>query len=140
LSPTDEEQVIYRGRTFVRARRPGNSWASWNNNFGGGPVLVVRAGSFEVSAPQGMILESRDLIIQSSDATMWLDKVGWAGTPIDRKECIRVAGRDQKGRRVELALTPVDGLQQAWQAFLNAGVIPRDGTLENRGGEPHGGA
>ena len=126
MSPVDDHTVIYSCRTFVRVRRPLNSWVSWNNRLGGGPALVVRATSFEISAPQGMKLESRDLVIQSSGATMWFDKVGWAGTPFDRKECIHVAGRDQKGR-VDLALSPQGGLQEAWQALLDSGVSPSSG-------------
>lgn len=86
---------------------------------------MVRAGSFEVAAPQGLRLESRDLVISSEGATMWLDKVGWAGTPLDRKDCIHVSGRDQRGRRVEVALSPQDGLQVAWQALVDSGVSPK---------------
>ena len=125
MGHTDDQSAIYRGSTFVRARRPLNSWVSWNNRFGGGPVLVVRATGLEVSAPQGMMLASRDIVIQSEGATMCLDKVGWAGTPFDRKDCIHVAGRDQRGRRIELALSPRDGLQEAWRALLDSGVTPR---------------
>ena len=76
----DGQPVIYTGNTFVRVRRPLSSWVSWNNRFGGGPVLVVRATSFEISAPQGMTLESRDIVVQSEGTTMRLDKIGWAGT------------------------------------------------------------
>jgi hypothetical protein len=53
---------------------------------------------------------------------MSFDRVGWAGTPFDRKDCIRVTGEDQIGRRVELALTPEDGLQNAWDALVKSGV------------------
>jgi hypothetical protein len=128
MSTDNEASVIYSGRTLVRARRRFNTWETWNNRLGGGPVLVVRPGSFEVSAPQGMMLNSRDLVIQSIGARMWLDKVGWAGTPLGSKACIRVAGRDQRSRRVELALSPRDGLNNAWQALLSSGVAPRDGS------------
>jgi len=120
----DERPALFTGRTFVRSRRPRNSWVSWNYNPRRGPVLVVRAGSFEVSAPQGMLLESRHFVIQSDDAVMWHDRIGWAGTPVNRKGCIHVAGCDQKGRRIELALTPEDGPGNAWQALLDSGVKP----------------
>jgi hypothetical protein len=102
MGSADDDPTIYEAHTFVRARRRGNSWVSWNHRLGGGPVLTVRNRSLEVSAPQGMSLESRDIVIKSGEATMWFDKVGWAGTPFARKECIHVAGRDQRGRRVEL--------------------------------------
>ena len=81
------------------------------------------------------MLASWDIVIQSEGATMWLDKVGWAGTPFDRKDCIHVAGRDQRGRRIELALSPRDGLQEAWRALLDSGVTPgRDDWLLRRWG------
>ena len=121
MSTLDDQNVIYSCHTFVRVRRPRNSWVSWNNRLGGGPVLVVRPGWFEVSAPQGMMMESRHLLIRSEGALMWFDKVGWAGTPFDRKECIHVAGRDRKGN-VEMALSPVGEMQEAWQALLESGV------------------
>lgn len=126
MTSVDDNPVTYEGRSFVRSRRPYNSWVSWNNRLGGGPLLVVRKLDFEVAAPRGMKLESRELIISSNAATMWLDKIGWAGTPFDRRECIHVTGRDQGGRRVEVALSPREGLQGAWQALLNSGVSPRD--------------
>jgi hypothetical protein len=57
---------------------------------------------------------------------MWLDRIGWAGTPFDRKECIHVAGRDQRGHGIDLALSPQDGMDGAWQALLTCGVTPRN--------------
>jgi hypothetical protein len=120
--PTDD-LVLYSSNVFVRTRRPWNSWISWNGRLGGGPNLVVRANSFELSSPQGMVLESRDVTVQSSEATMWIDKIGWAGTPFDRRECIHVAGRVRR-RRIDLALSPRDGLDEAWKALLASGVAP----------------
>jgi hypothetical protein len=124
VTSADEKPALFAGRTFVRSRRPRNSWVSWNYNPRRGPELIVRDGSFEVSAPQGMLLESRHFVIQSHDAVMWHDWIGWAGIPVNRKGCIHVAGRDQKGRRIELALTPEDGLDNAWRALLDSGVNP----------------
>jgi hypothetical protein len=128
-----DESPIYAGRVFVRTRRPWNSWVSWNNRLGGGPTLVVRADSFEVSAPQGTRLEPRHLVFRSRTATMWIDEVGWAGTPFGRKECIHVAAEHKPGwaemtrsRRIELALSPRDGLEDAWQALLASGVAPSE--------------
>lgn len=124
--PTADESPIYAGRAFVRTRRRWQSWVDWNSRLGGGPTLVVRAGSFEVSAPQGMKLESRHLVLRSRSATMWLDEIGWAGTRLGRKECIHVAA-EHEGRSVELALSPRDGLDDAWQALLASGVAPTEG-------------
>jgi hypothetical protein len=55
---------------------------------------------------------------------MWLDRIGWAGTPFDRKLCIHIDGLDQKHRRLELALTPETELQEAWDALVTCGVHP----------------
>lgn len=136
MSTNNEATVIYSGGTLVRARRRFNTWETWNDHLEGGPVLVVRPGSFEVSAPQGMMLNSRDLVVQSTGATMWLDKVGWAGTPLGSKVCIRVIGRDQRGRQIEFALSPRDGVQKAWKALLDCGVTPRAGTTADPAAQP----
>ena len=127
ISSMEGESGATTFQVFVRSRQhvvPGilNNWVDWNSNLGGGPTLIVRADSFEVVAPQGMMLDSRDLVIESNCAAMWLDDVGWAGTPIGRKRSIHIAGRDQAGGQVELALSLRDGLEQAWQALLNSGV------------------
>jgi len=128
-----DESPIYVGRAFVRTRRRWNSWVDWNSRLGGGPTLVVRADSFEVSAPQGTRLESRHLVLRSNQAAMWIDKIGWAGTCFGRKECIHVAAEHKTSwidptlsRGIELALSPRDGLQNAWQALLASGVAPRE--------------
>jgi len=119
---SDKEQpILYTGRAFVRSRRRGSTWVSLNNNRNRGAVLIVRRESVEVVASQGMLLESRDILISAPNATMSLDKIGWAGSPIDKKECIRIVGHTGR-RRMELAVTPDTGLQEAWQALLDAGV------------------
>jgi hypothetical protein len=114
--------AVFTTPTFVRTRRRWNSWVSWNNRLGGGPMLLVRAHAFRIVAQQGTRLESRDLTFESSTATMRFDRIGWAGTPIDRKNCIHLFVVDGRGRRVELALTPKVGLRAAWDALLGSGV------------------
>jgi hypothetical protein len=125
------QPVMYTTKTFVRSRsqRLGNSWAnrytwvSWNLRYGGGPRLVVRTRGIEVSAPQGMLLERRSFFFSAEAATMWRDRIGWAGTPLGRRDCIRL----QFGDPVELALTPELGVEEAWQALISAGVRPTGG-------------
>ena len=91
--------------------------------------MLVRRGSFEVSAPRGTRFESRHLVVRSETATMWLDRLGWAGTRFGRKDCVhlRVEGK----KRFELSLTPRDGLERAWQALRDSGVKPRSETAES---------
>ncbi len=113
----------YSVKAFVRVRRPHNSWVNWNHRLGGGPTLTVRAKAFEVTAPKGTMLETRDIAVLAEDATMKIDRVGWAGTPFGKRECIRISGRDKKGA-VELAIEPEFGIQDAWQALIGAGVQP----------------
>lgn len=127
---TPDEAVVYSAKVFVRTKRPFNSWVSWNDRLGGGPNLLVRRGSFEVSAPRGTKLESRHLVVRSETATMWLDRVGWAGTRFGRKECVHLCV-EGKTKRLELALTPRDGLERAWQALMDSGVKPRSETAES---------
>ncbi len=116
-----KQPVVYETRGFVRTRRPANTWANWNHHLGGGPRLVVREQSVEVSAPQGMMLESRTIVFSAKTATMWLDRVGWAGLPFGRKDCILI--RVPRGRHwIEVAITPVEGLADAWQALQRVGV------------------
>jgi hypothetical protein len=118
------QAVIYSTKAFVRVRKPLNSWVNWNHRLGGGPVLTVRTQGLEVSAPQGMMLESRDIVMSAENASMQLDKIGWAGTPIGLRECIHISGRDDNGS-VELAISAESDLESAWQALLDAGVQPK---------------
>jgi hypothetical protein len=82
--------------------------------------MTVRPGSVELSAPHGMMLESRHIRLSSKTSTMRRDAIGWAGTPLDRRQCIRISGSDTR-RRIDLAVTPETGLDAAWQALTEAG-------------------
>ena len=122
-------------RVFVMSRQvvsiPGvlNGWVQWSPNLGGGPTLLVRPGSFEVVAPQGMVLEPRHLAVRSFEAEMWLDRVGLLRRGrfgIGGRECVHVAARDQDGHRIQLALAP-RGYPRSdlWDALLACGVRQR---------------
>lgn len=68
-----------------------------------------------------MILESRILYFDAARTRMWRDSVGWGGTPIARKACIRLLSGE--GRlRIDVALTPEVGIEAAWLALQEAGV------------------
>lgn len=115
------KQIRYETTTFVRSKRPRNTWVSWNHRLGGGPVLTIRADDFEVRAPQGWVGSPRQVVVNAANAKMSVDRIGWAGTALDRKRCIHIVGRDQVGE-IELALSPDSDFDAAWEALERAGV------------------
>ena len=114
------EPELLSTRAFVRVRRQRNTWVNWNHRLSRGPLLTIRPGSVELSAPQGTMLESRNIALSSETSTMQRDAVGWAGTAFGRRQCIRISGSDDQGS-IEVAVTPESGLEAAWQALTNAG-------------------
>jgi hypothetical protein len=120
-----DQPVTYSTKVFVRSRKSRNTWVSWNHRLGGGPELIVRGQAIQVLAPQGMVLESRNISFSALNTTMWRDQVGWAGTPFDRKECIRLRKNGAEWE-IELALTPESGIEATWQALTEAGVHPKE--------------
>jgi hypothetical protein len=117
--------ITFSTRAFVRVRKPLNTWVSWHPRLGGGPQLILRDQALEVSAPQGMMLESRDIFLATDYVTMWRDRVGWAGTPLDRRECIRLRSDHEA---VEVAVSPDSGIEGTWNALLQVGVRPRQAS------------
>jgi hypothetical protein len=116
------QTVIYDCAVLVRqCMHPGGHWVDWNRRLGGGPRLVVRTGAIEVRAPQGMMLDSRDICLRADTTRMWRDEVGWAGTAVGLRECIHLVGRDETGE-VELALSPLSNFEDAWAALGRAGI------------------
>jgi hypothetical protein len=118
-----DEPVTYSTKVFVRSRKPRNTWVSWNHRLGGGPELIIRGQTIQVLAPQGRMLESRNVSFSASSTTMWRDQVGWAGTPFDQRECIRLRENGATWK-IELALTPKSGIEATWEALIGAGVHP----------------
>ncbi len=116
-TPTLAQQLTYEGRFSA-------NWVQWSPKYGG-PLLVVRRGGVEVVAPQGMMLDSRDVCFRADTAEMWKDTIGLLGGPLRRSECIRLRGRDETAF-VEFALTPEAGIEPTWRALAEAGVQPRE--------------
>ena len=117
-----DQPVIYDCAVLVRqCKHPGGNWVDWSRRLGGGPRLLVRAGAIEVRAPQGMVLDSRDVCLRADTARMWRDEVGWAGSALGRRECIHLVGRDETAE-VEFALSPLSNVEEAWAALGRAGV------------------
>jgi hypothetical protein len=111
-----DEPALLTSRSFVRTRRWHNSWVNWHPRLGGGPVMTIRRGSVELRAPQGMMLESRNVVLSSEAATIKRDAIGWAGTPFGRRQCIRITAA-----KIEVAVTPEAGLDASWLALTDAG-------------------
>jgi hypothetical protein len=117
-----DQAVIYECAVLVRqCMHPGGNWVEWSRGLGGGPRLLVRAGAIEVRAPQGMILDSRDICLRAGTARMWRDEVGWAGTALGRRACIHLVGRDETAE-VEVALSPLSDVGDVWAALRRAGI------------------
>jgi hypothetical protein len=137
-----DQAVIYDCTVMVRqCMHPGGNWVDWSGRLGGGPRLLVRAGAVEVRAPQGMMLDSRDICLRADTTRMWRDEVGWAGTAVGRRACIHLVGRDETAE-VELALSPLSDFEDAWAALRRAGIAAAGSeraparTLPPRAGEP----
>lgn len=117
------QTVIYDCAVLVRqCMHPGGNWVDWSRSLGGGPRLLVRDEAIEVRAPQGMLLDSRDICLRADTARMWRDEVGWAGSGLGRRECIHLVGRDETAE-VELALSPLSNVEEVWAALGRAGVV-----------------
>jgi hypothetical protein len=127
------EPELLSTTAFVRVRRPGNTWVNWNRRLGGGPLLTIRPGVIELSAPQGTLLESRGITVSSEASTVRRATIGWAGAPFGRRECIRISGSDERGE-IEVAVSPEAGLDATWQALSAAGF--RDWVRSITAAEP----
>jgi hypothetical protein len=118
-----DQTMIYDGAVLVRqCIYPGGNWVDWSRRLGGGPRLLIRAGAIEVRAPQGMMLDSRDICLRADTTRMWRDEVGWAGSALGRRECIHLVGRDETAE-VELALSPLSDFEEVWAALCRAGTV-----------------
>jgi len=116
------QAVIYECAVLVRqCKHPGGNWVDWSRSLGGGPRLLARAGAIEVRAPQGMVLDSRDICLRADTARMWRDEVGWSGSALGRRACIHLVGRDESAE-VELALSPLSNFEDVWAALRRAGI------------------
>ena len=91
--------------------------------------MIVHTNGVEIVAPQETRLESRHLVLPAETATMRLDRVGWAGTPFDRKECIHISGRHEN-KPIEVAVSPDSEINEAWNALVASGVKPFQGLSE----------
>lgn len=117
-----DQAVLFECPVLVRqCLHPGANWVDWNSKLGGGPRLLIRRGAIEVKAPQGMMLQTRDVCLVAATTSMWHDEIGWAGTALGQRECIHLLGKDETSE-VELALTAIENLGATWAALVQSGV------------------
>lgn len=118
------QPVIFETRALVRILASGLEGSGWVTlKSPAGARLVVHMGGLEASIGSANVLVSGNFM-RTSDATMWRDRLGWQGTAVGRRECIRLHGFD--GRRVrDWAVFPRgSSIEEVWQALLGAGVKP----------------
>lgn len=119
-----EQPVVFETQALVRIRASGVEGSGWGTlKSPAGARLIVHMGGLEASIGSANVLASGNFM-RTSDATMWRDRVGWAGTAIGRQECIRLHGFD--GRRArDWAVTPRESsIEEVWQVLLGVGVKP----------------
>jgi len=118
------QPVSYSTRARIRTRGDaGIGWVDMKNPFGGAQ-MVVRTSGIELSlAPPVGLYMNTEWFLPAEGSTMFIDHIGWGGTPIAKRECIRLSGHDAS-RLVEAAISPRGPIGEAWQALLRAGVQP----------------
>ena len=115
-----DQPVSYSTRALIRMRGDaGIGWVTMKNPFGGAQ-LVVRGSGIELSLAGGV---GGGWFLPAEGSTMFVDHLGWGGTAIAERECIRLSGHDASGL-VEAAISPSRPIGEAWQALLLAGVQP----------------
>jgi hypothetical protein len=123
-----DQPVLFATRALVRIRASGADGFGWRTMKSRGRArLVVHGGGIEVTIGRGDGFISGNLM-RVSDATMWRDRIGWGGSFIRKRDCIRLHGFN--GRTTsDWAVTPREtSLDEVWQALLVVGVTPAGAT------------
>jgi hypothetical protein len=118
------QPVTFSSKAFVRKRADGGvGWVDFKSP--SGVRFLIRDHGIEVSlVPPADRIVSTAEFLRADGITMWIDRIGWAGSPIAKRDCIRLVGADLNGK-VELAVSPRDvPIEDAWNALLHAGATP----------------
>jgi hypothetical protein len=118
------QPVTFSSRVLVRKRANGGvGWVDFKSLTG--VQFLIRGQGVEVSLvpPMDRIVSTAEFL-RADGITMWIDRIGWAGSPVAKQDCIRLDGMDLNGK-VELAISPRDlPIEDAWSALLDAGATP----------------
>jgi hypothetical protein len=126
------QPVVFETRALVRIRASGLDGSGWGTlKSPMGARLVVHVGGLEASIGSGNAFVAGNFM-STSDATMWRDQVGWAGTAIGRQERIRLHGFDGRRARDWAVIPRGCSIEEVWQALLGVGVKPSIQQLECR--------
>lgn len=132
------QPITFSAKALVRKRGYGGGWVDFKSP--SGVRLLIREQGIEVSPnpPIDRIISTAEFL-RADGITMWLDRIGWAGSFIAKRDCIRVDGTDLNGK-VELAVSPLGvPIEDAWNALIRAGATPITSdppTDENRSTDP----
>jgi hypothetical protein len=120
------QPVVLTTAALVRMRASGAEGFGWVTlKSPRGARLVVHGGGIEATIGRADGLISGNFM-RASDATMWRDRVGWAGTFIGKRDCIRLHGFDSRTMR-DWAVSPRGtSIDEVWQALLAVGVTPTE--------------
>jgi hypothetical protein len=119
-----EQPVIFSTRALIRIRTSPAQGSGWGT-LKGAPMLVVHGGGIETTIGRGDSLFDGNCI-RSSDATMWQGSLGWMGSSIGSRRCVRLHGFNGS-TSTGLAVTPRgSSIDDLWQALLRVGVTPTD--------------
>lgn len=118
------QPVTFSSRALVRKRAAaGVGWVFFKSP--SGVQSLIRGQGVEVSLvpPLDRVVSTAEFL-RAEGITMWMDRIGWAGSPIAKRDCIRLDGADLNGK-VKLAVSPRDvPIEEAWNALIAAGATP----------------
>jgi len=128
------QPITYATRARVRIQAPQGGWVDYKNGLGR-VMFVVRTNGIEVSLAGGMArihgtTPGTERFLSAPDTTIWLDNIGLFGASVLPRKCIRLSGHDHNGS-VELAVSPIGDIEEAWRALLDAGARRADGYGES---------
>lgn len=124
----EDEAIVFSTAALIRIRSSskldGTGWGTLKGPAGAQLVIHVNGLQATIGRTGDGLLSGN--FMRSSDATMWREQIGWGGTSVGERDCIRLHGFDGHGTR-DWAVTPRGAsVDDVWKALLDAGVTPSD--------------